>query len=106
MIYKFKTKSSGDVIMTAEVGDRVLRAAGREPSAQGIFEPAAMSAAIEAMERAVAEEDAGRAEAERKAAAEGVRLPPPGVTLRQRVWPLIEMMRRAQAAGHPIVWGV
>lgn len=106
MLYKFKTKSSGDVIMTAEVGDLVLRAAGREPSAQGIFEPSAMPAAIAAMERAVAEADAARAEAERKAAEDGVKLPPAGVGLRQRVWPLVEMMRRAEAAGDPIVWGV
>jgi hypothetical protein len=27
------------------------------------------------------------------------------VSLRQRVWPMVEMMKRAQAAGEPIVWG-
>jgi len=29
-----------------------------------------------------------------------------GVRLRQRVWPMIEMMKQARAEGHPIVWGV
>ena len=28
------------------------------------------------------------------------------VALRQRLWPLVEMLRRAQAAGEPVVWGV
>ncbi|HYN61862.1 MAG TPA: DUF1840 family protein [Rubrivivax sp.] len=29
-----------------------------------------------------------------------------GVSLRQRVWPVIDMLERAQGAGQPIVWGV
>ena len=28
------------------------------------------------------------------------------VALHQRAWPLVEMMKRAQAEGHDIVWGV
>ena len=28
------------------------------------------------------------------------------VGLRQRVWPLVEAIKRAQAAGEPLVWGV
>jgi Domain of unknown function (DUF1840) len=31
---------------------------------------------------------------------------PAAVGLRQRVWPVVEMFRRAQAAGEPVVWGV
>jgi hypothetical protein len=30
----------------------------------------------------------------------------PAVGLRQRLWPMIEMLRRCHAAGEPIVWGV
>jgi hypothetical protein len=26
--------------------------------------------------------------------------------LRRRLWPMVEMIRRAQAAGEPVVWGV
>ena len=29
-----------------------------------------------------------------------------GVSLQQRLWPMLEMLRRAQAAAQPIVWGV
>ena len=30
---------------------------------------------------------------------------PEGISLRQRAWPLVEMMRRALAENQPIVWG-
>ena len=107
MIYKFKSKAAGDVIMMGPTGDAVLRAAGREPAPQGIFEPAALPAARAAIEQAVADDDAARAAAEAKAKAEGAAPPrADGIGLRQRAWPLVEMMKRAEAAGAPIVWGV
>jgi hypothetical protein len=107
MIYKFKSKAAGDLIMMGPSGDQVLRIIGKEPAAQGIIEPASMPAAMAAIERAVAEDDEARARAEREAQAEGRTLPPrEGVSLRQRAWPLIEMMKRAHADGKDIVWGV
>lgn len=107
MIYKFKSKAAGDVIMMGPTGDQVLRATGRDPSPKGIFEPDAMPAAMTAIEQAIDADEAARAEAEAKAKAAGEKLPPrDGVSLRQRAWPLVEMMKRAHGAGEPIVWGV
>jgi|SRR5580765_1189178 len=107
MIYKFKSKADGDVIMTGPAGDELLRAIGKPPATQGIIESSAMGAAIAALEQAVAADEAARAQAEKEAAAEGTRLAPrDGVTLRQRVWPLVEMMKRSMADGVDIVWGV
>jgi hypothetical protein len=107
MLYKFKSKAAGDVIMTAAAGDALLRAIGREPAAQGIIEPQQMTAARAAIEAAIAADEQARAQAEAEAAAEGRRLPPrEGVSLRQRAWPLVEMMKRAQRADEPVVWGV
>ncbi|WP_310460317.1 DUF1840 domain-containing protein [Sphaerotilus sp.] len=107
MLYKFKSKAAGDLIMTAPVGDRMMRLMGREPAPQGIFQPAQMPAAIAALERGIADEERARREAEAEAAAEGRTLPSfREVGLRQRAWPLIEMLKRAQAADHDIVWGV
>jgi hypothetical protein len=96
MLYKFKSKAAGDVIMLQPHGDQLLRLLGREPAAKGIIEVADMPAAMRALQEAAAQaqaptDDAG---AER------------GVGLKQRVWPLIEMMKRSHAAGEPIVWGV
>jgi Domain of unknown function (DUF1840) len=103
MLYKFKSKAAGDVIMLGPSGDQVLRLLGREPAAKGIFEPAHMAGVIATLERAVADDEARRPgddDAPDGPAAKG-----DGVGLRQRVWPLVEMLRRAQAAGEPIVWG-
>ncbi|HMC14542.1 MAG TPA: DUF1840 domain-containing protein [Albitalea sp.] len=106
MIYKFKSKAAGDVIMMGPTGDQVLRAVGREPAAKGIIEVAAMPAAIAAIERAIADDEAARKLAEQEAAAEGKKLAPRDIALRQRAWPLVEMMKRSMAEGHDIVWGV
>jgi hypothetical protein len=103
MLYKFRSKASGDVIMLPAHGDAMLRLLGREPAARGIFEPAHMPAVLAALEAAVAEAEAASADAEpRDAADDG----PRAVGLRQRLWPLIEMLRRSHTAGEPVVWGV
>ena len=107
MIYKFKSKAAGDVIMMGPTGDDVLRLIGKAGAAQGIIEVAGMAAAISALEQAVATDEQARAEAEREAKAEGKKVPArEGVTLRQRAWPLVEMMKRSMAEGADIVWGV
>lgn len=95
MIYKFKSKAAGDVIMLQPHGDQLMRLIGREPAAKGIIETADMGAAMQALQDAAAQERL-------PADAEGER----GVGLKQRVWPMVEMMKRALAAGEPIVWGV
>lgn len=103
MIYKFKSKACGDLIMLAPNGDQMLRLIGREPAPKGIIEVEQMAAAIEALQTAVLEHEA-QAEAEAQQAEEtGGR---PAVTLRQRLWPVIDMLKRAQAEREPIVWGV
>ncbi len=48
MLYKFKSKATGDVIMLGPNGDALLRALGRTPAPKGIVEPADMPAAIAA----------------------------------------------------------
>ncbi|RZU00528.1 DUF1840 domain-containing protein [Rivibacter subsaxonicus] len=110
MLYKFKSKAGADVIMTGPHGDALLKQAGREPAAQGIFTPEQMPQAIASIEAAIAADEAARRaadegeqatpEAEEKAPRAGDR-----VSLRARAWPLLELLRRAQAAGHPVTWG-
>jgi len=38
MLYKFKSKATGDLIMLEPNGRQVLRLIGKEPTAQGIIE--------------------------------------------------------------------
>jgi len=107
MIYKFKSKAAGDVIMMGPAGDDVLRLIGKAAAAQGIIEVADMAAAIAALEQAVAADESARAQAESAAKAEGKKVAPrEGVSLRQRAWPLVEMMKRSMSENAEIVWGV
>lgn len=107
MIYRFKSKAAGDLIMMGPAGDSVLRIIGKEPAANGIVEARALPAAIGAIEQAVAAEEAARQQ-QKSADAPDDRTAASGdnVSLRQRVWPLLEMMRRSQAEDADIVWGV
>lgn len=97
MIYKFKSAATGDLIMLGPNGDQMLRIIGREPAPQGIIEVAAMPAAVAAMLAAISLEETPPED-------DDERLPPVG--LRQRLWPMIEMLRRAHDADAAVVWGV
>lgn len=103
MLYKFKSKASGDLIMLEPNGRRVLEIIGKDPGPKGIIEPAQMPGAIAALEAAIAQE-----EADGKAAADAGEAVPKceGVSLRQRAVPFVDMLRRSGAAGEPVVWGV
>ncbi len=101
MIYKFKSPAAGDLIMTQPVGDRVLSLIGKEPSAQGIIDVDQLQAAIAALEAAVAAESPKPANQDDGGHGKG-----DTVSLRQRVWPMVEMMKLALAEKQPIVWGV
>ena len=106
MLYKFKSKDAADVIMLGPNGDHVLRLLGREPAPKGIIEPGDMPAAIATLERAVADDEADSQRRRDEAEDAGEAAPQAAVTLRQRVWPLVEMMRQCHRDGQPIVWGV
>ena len=99
MIYKFKSSASADLIMLGPHGDQLLRLLGREPSAHGIIEVAAMPVAVTTLQAAIQQ-------AEQVPAADAEDAPALAVGLRQRLWPVIEMLRRCQAAQEPVVWGV
>ena len=105
MIYKFRSKAAGDTLMLGPQGEQFLRAMGREPAARGILEPAAMAEALQALQRAIDADDAARAQqGADDAVLEAAGQDP--VSLRRRLWPMVEMIRRAQAADEPVVWGV
>lgn len=106
-MYKLKSKATGNLIMTGPIGDELLRIIGKEPAAQGIIEPAAMPAAIAALEAAI-EMEQSRARQVDVDPARGWSDDASGesITLRQRAWPLVEMMKRAHSASADIVWAL
>jgi hypothetical protein len=107
MLYKFKSKAAGDLIMLEPNGQRVLEIIGKTPAPQGIILPEHMPSAVSALEAAIAKEEAEQNAAIEAAKSKG-EVPPrfEGVSLRQRAVPFIDMLQRAHKAGKEIVWGV
>ena len=101
MIYKFKSKAAGDVIMLGPNGDQMLRILGREPAPKGIVDVEQLAGAIAALRAAV---QAAEALAENAEDEDGPTRD--AVSLRQRLWPVIDLFERALAARQPVVWGV
>ena len=113
MIYEFKCRATGTVVMTQKVAERILAIIGKEPGPQGIILPERMPDAIRALEAAVeAEREAElRARERTKEAAseeedrEEEEDRAPVVSLGQRAWPFVQMLKEAAAAEREIIWG-
>lgn len=100
MLYRFKSKNMGDIIMLESNGRQVLEIIGKEPGLQGIILPAEMPAAITALQAAIALEESGDDQ-------EGDGMGPgKAIGLRHRAQPFIEMLRMNHQAGQEVVWGV
>lgn len=107
MLYRFQSKAGADVVMLGDSGNDVLRLLGRAPAPQGILESAQLPALIQALEAGVAADEAQFQQAVDAAKAAGEPVPRrQGVSLRQRAWPLHELMVRSQKEGADILWGV
>ncbi len=107
MLYKFKSKAAGDLIMLQPNGRRVLEIIGKDPGPKGIVLPHEMPGAIAKLEDAIAREEAEHKAAIDEAKAKG-EVPPKfeAISLRQRALPFIDMLKRCEKAGKEIVWGV
>jgi len=106
MLYKFKSKAAGDLILLQGNGERILQIIGKDSGPKGIILPEQMPAAIEALEKAVAQakspsttDGAAGADADKDVPAAD------RVTLRQRAAPFIDMLKRCHQADKEIVWG-
>jgi regulator of protease activity HflC (stomatin/prohibitin superfamily) len=107
MLFKFKSKATGDLIMLEPNGRRVLQIIGKDAQPKGIILPEQMPAAVGALEAAIAKEEADQKAMIDEAKAKG-ETPPrfEAISLRQRAVPFLDMLRRCEKAGQEIVWGV
>jgi hypothetical protein len=107
MLYKFKSKAAGDLIMLEPNGRRVLEIIGKDAGPKGIILPEEMPGAIARIESAITREEAEHQAMIEEAKAKG-QVPPrfDGVSLRQRAVPFIDMLKRCSQAGKEVVWGV
>jgi Domain of unknown function (DUF1840) len=108
MIYKFKSKATADLVMLEVTGQQILSIIGKSggSDAKGIVTVAEQASAVNAIEAAIAQEENQRKAAQDEAAKEGRKLPPPGITLRTRAWPFVEMLKKAQKENAEVTWGV
>ena len=102
MLYKFKSKNAGDVIMLEANGRKMLEVIGKDAGPTGIILAAQMPAAIEALQAAIALEESTQQVLD--AEGEPVKGDAPG--LRQRAMPFIDMFKRNHSAGTDVTWGV
>ena len=101
MLYKFKSKNAGDLIMLEANGRRVLEVIGKDAGPTGIILAAQMPAAIEALNAAIALEES----TQKMLDAEGEPVLGDAPGLRQRAMPFIDMLKRNQKAATDVTWG-
>jgi hypothetical protein len=104
MLVQFVSSETGEVLMYADVAKVLLQAMGKECTARGAFLPEQMLPAAQALREAVKRseaqqpvEDEDEEDGKKKEVVVG---------LRQRAWPLIDMLERTAKAGREanIVW--
>ncbi|MCS6943894.1 MAG: DUF1840 domain-containing protein [Sutterellaceae bacterium] len=107
----FRSKAAGEIFMFAETARRILDIIGKPDAPRGVIAaeqiPQALQRLTAAIERERAELRAAaqaRAEAERHGEPASPAEQP--VTLAQRAYPLLEMLRAAQKKNVDVTWGV
>jgi hypothetical protein len=107
----FRSKAAGEIFMFAETARRILAIVGKQDTPRGVISAEQVGDALARLSAAVDEEKAqieqAREEAEQaqrrgEPAAEGAR----PITLAQRAYPLLEMLRAAQKKKVDVTWGV
>jgi hypothetical protein len=94
MLYKFKSKATGDLIMLEPDAKRLLKIMGREAQVKGIFLVDQIQSAIDALGAAIDLEEA-----------QGLN-DPKVISLRHRSQPMLKMLKTCQAKSADVVWGV
>lgn len=100
MLFKFKSKTAGDVIMLEANGRKVLEVIGKHAGPTGIILAAQMPAAIKALQEAIVHEES-HDENHDENVVHGDSL-----GLRQRAMPFVDMLQRNHKVGTDVVWGV
>jgi len=108
----FRSKAAGEIFMFAETARRILAIIGKQDTPRGVVSAEQVGDALARLAAAVEEERAqieqARQEAEQAQrrgepdSAEGAR----AITLGQRAYPLLEMLRAAQKKKVDVTWGV
>lgn len=113
MAYTFQSRATADLIMLDTPAKQILQLLDKTPGTPGIITVEQIPQALQALEEAVAQDELRRKELEQEAQAEDnegsahaarTAAELGSVTLRQRVAPLAEMLRRSAQEDKPVTW--
>ncbi|MFM2029571.1 MAG: hypothetical protein RL517_762 [Pseudomonadota bacterium] len=105
MIYQFRSKAGPDVIMLADLSQRIFDILGRPLEPRGILTVEQLPALIIALETAILKDLEERSKSN-EAGQENVEKPKLADRLGQRAYPFLELMKQAKAKEEPVLWGV
>jgi hypothetical protein len=105
MIYQFRSKAGPDVIMLADLSQRIFGILGRPLDPRGILTVEQLPSLIISLETAILKDLEERAKSN-VADQENSEKPKLTDRLGQRAYPFLELMKQAKAKDEPVMWGV
>ncbi|MEY2662209.1 MAG: hypothetical protein RIQ35_526 [Pseudomonadota bacterium] len=105
MIYQFHSKAGPDVIMLADLSQRIFDILEHPLDKRGILVAERLPEFIAQLESAIAA-DAGSRNTVPDNSAESNQANPTADRLGQRAFPFLELMKQACTTNEPVVWGV
>jgi hypothetical protein len=103
MIYQFRSKAGPDVIMLADLTQRIFDILGRPLEPRGVLTVEKLPALITTLETAILKDLEERSKSQGEEGAEKTKL---ADRLGQRAYPFLELMKQAKAQDEPVIWGV
>ncbi len=100
MIYEFKSRATGSIVMTQVVGEGILKAIDHDYSAKGVITTEQMPEAIAKL-KALSEANPSGSQSSDENDDDDAQ-----VSFAQRAFPFIEMLEASLAAGKDVTWGV
>lgn len=106
MLFTFKSRASGNVLMFEESGKELLSLMGKDPNAdKGIVTAEQLPGAIAAL-RAAMEADRSSERKNHDSDEDADHQPDDAIRLAQRALPLLELLERSLQETKPVTWGV
>jgi len=105
MLVTFSSKAGADILMLGEHAKPILELVGKISETpfptRGVFTPEQLPQAISRLELAIANESPAKDDDQDDEPRSALSLP---VGLRQRAFPLLDMMRKAEKIQKPVTW--
>lgn len=106
----FRSKAAGEIFMFPETAHRIFEIIGRQDAPRGVITadqvPESLQKLVDAVEEEKAQLKAAREDAEIADKQGDVSAQQRPITLGQRAFPLIEMLRAAQKKKVDVTWGI